>query len=256
VTKSYHVVETFATWQGEGRWSGRRAVFVRLAGCNMWDGYPEHRAQGAGACARWCDTRFTDGQKTTTQEIVDRAAISWGGFPYSMTAESTRMVVISGGEPCLQLEEELVNLFHRNGWFVSVETNGTIDNPALKLCDHVCVSPKRGSTLRVMQASELKVVLPGCVAGAPPEHRWTDGELRDLAVLGLWAQKFVQPQDFTDEDHVEQTYLHAIRIGAKPNEVAIAGVIYEAHVQECLRFLKDNPGWRLSLQTHKYIGLK
>lgn len=256
VDRKYSVVESFATLQGEGYWAGRRAVFLRFAGCNMWNGRPEDRDKGEGACAQWCDTNFADGAKMTSAEIIARLNNEWGDHPAGRNAEDSRMVVITGGEPTLQLTPQLVKDMHAEGWFVSIETNGTNDAESLQAVDHVCVSPKRGSVLRVWKGHELKVVIPGGVANAPASHQWTDGELGFIVRNGTFKHWYVQPQDVTNPKAVEQTYLHAIRLGARQEQVGIAEVIYRGHVSMCQSFIERNPGWRLSLQQHKYIGLR
>ena len=252
---TYAVKEIFPTVQGEGRWAGRRAVFLRLAGCNIWSGRPEDRVKGKAGCARWCDTDFVGGQKMRAEAILSELGEAWGDEPHGRTSDDTRMVVITGGEPTLQLDEALVRALHLDGWYVAVETNGTNDVPALDLCDHVCVSPKAGSKLARMTGGELKVVLPGHVSGAPLEHRWKAGEVREIGRFGKWGALFVQPQDPTREAATGQTYLHAIRQGAAPQEVSVAGLLYDSAVRECLDFIRANPGWRLSVQTHKLIGV-
>jgi 7-carboxy-7-deazaguanine synthase len=244
MSKKYAVVEVFPTLQGEGLWSGRRAVFFRLAGCNLWNGHPEDRAQGKGACARWCDTAFAKGHPQTIEQIMVRLEDAWDGAP------GEKMVVITGGEPTLQIDEELVLAMKGAGWYVSIETNGTNENPALDLIDHVCVSPKKGTTVVLQKGHELKVVLPGAVPG---EVGWSSGELKAFE-RGQWGHMFVQPQDITDQTAVEQTYLHSIRTGKLvTNEEQ---QLHMANVQACLSWVSQNPTWRLSLQTHKFLGLR
>ena len=255
MSKRYSVVEVFVTLQGEGRWAGRRAVFLRLAGCNMWNGIPADRHKGVGACAMWCDTNFAKGTAMDLAQVLDEVNNAWDGAPTGLAGHEARMVVISGGEPTLQLDENLVRGLKQSGWYVAIETNGTVANPALALCDHVCVSPKRGSVLEVWQADELKVVLPGGIPGGPVDHQWPTTELHDIATRGRWGELFVQPQDVTETAAVEQTYLHAIR-SAKPGEFHAGAVQFASNVKTCLDFLEVSPGWRLSFQTHKLLGCK
>jgi len=252
MSKNYVVTEIFHTLQGEGLWSGRPAVFMRLAGCNQWNGIPADRHKGSGACAMWCDTNFAKGSKMDLETVLTQLDAAWA--THSLP-EPGRMVVISGGEPTLQIDEALIVELKRNGWFVAIETNGTIDNPALALCDHVCVSPKRGSELLVWTAAELKVILPGGIPGGPIEHQWSNADLEYLSVLGIWSHKFVQPQDITEASAVEQTYLHTIRTG-KPGEVPSGAGQFESNVQTCIDFIGTHPGWRLSYQVHKILGVK
>lgn len=246
--REYQVVEIFPTLQGEGTWAGRRAVFVRLAGCNMWDGKPEHRARGQGACAMWCDTYFAKGQPMSYAEILARMEAAW-------QVGSDKMVVITGGEPTLQMDIALVKAMKHEGWYVACETNGTRDSDALEIVDHVCVSPKRGSVLQVWIAEELKVVLPGCVPGAPPEMRWSESELLGIAAQGQWDRKYVQPQDVTDPTTVEVTALTRMRSMREIGPTA-AGQMFQRNVDECVAWVHAHSDWRLSLQQHKYIGLR
>ncbi len=254
--KTYSVVEIFPTLQGEGRWAGRRAVFLRLAGCNMWNGLPADRWKGAGACAMWCDTNFAKGEPMTLTEILMRMDTAWGDRPVGLNTFDARMVVISGGEPTLQLDEELASGLKNAGWYTAIETNGSHANDALKLIDHVCVSPKKGARpLEVFRADELKVVLPGTIPGGAKDHQWTTEELHELASFGEWGELFVQPQDVTDTTHVEQTYLHSIHKN-KPHEYHSGAVQFAENVKTCLDFLEISPGWRLSYQVHKVLSIK
>lgn len=256
MTKTYSVVEMFPTLQGEGTWAGRRAVFLRMAGCNMWNGIPADRWKGAGACALWCDTNFANGTKLSLDDVVSGLETAWGDRPVGLSRQDARMVVITGGEPTLQLDPDLVAAIKNAGWFVAIETNGTNNTPALAQCDHVCVSPKKGQRpLEVFRADELKVVLPGGIAGDLKDNHWTTQELHELASFGEWGELFVQPQDVTDTAHVEQTYLHSIgRI--KPGEYATGVAQFADNVKACLDFLEVSPGWRLSFQSHKILNIK
>jgi len=256
MSKRYAVVEVFATLQGEGRWAGRRAVFLRFAGCNMWNGIPADRHKGQGACAMWCDTNFAKGKAVNLDTLLADLDVAWDGAPAGHGTHDSRMVVISGGEPTLQLDAELVTELKRNGWFVAVETNGTNDVPALGLCDHVCVSPKRGSVLEVFKADELKIVLPGGIPDAPSDHHWSHGELHELGAFGEWGELFVQPQDVTDVSYVEQTYLHHIGLPGVERKHVSGADQFAANVKTCLDFLEVSPGWRLSYQVHKVLGVK
>lgn len=248
----FSVAELFPTYQGEGRHAGRRAVFLRLSGCNLWDGVPEHRDRGAGACARWCDTSFATGFKRTPSEIVTALEGAWGDHPRA-GGEERRMVVVSGGEPTLQLDDHMVSALQANGWYVAVETNGTVDSDALKAADWVTCSPKLGAGLALTEADELKVVLPGHV---DPAQGWTEAALRDLARRVRAHHLWVQPMDPSDVIEVEQTYLHAIGRRA-PHEI-LGGLPgrWEASVRACTDFIERNPTWRLSTQTHKYLNFR
>lgn len=161
---TYAVKELFYTLQGEGAQSGRAAVFCRFAGCNLWSGREEDRAEAA---CNFCDTDFvgTDGQSggkfTTADALADAVAAQWpagaGGRPY---------VVCTGGEPLLQLDAPLIDALHARGFEVAVETNGTQTAPAG--LDWICVSPKGTAPLVLTRGDELKLVYPQ--ADAPPEQ--------------------------------------------------------------------------------------
>ena len=154
---TYSVKEIFYTLQGEGANAGRPAVFCRFAGCNLWSGREEDRTQ---AVCRFCDTDFvgTDGTQggkyATAQALADAVAACWTAPPQQ------RFVVLTGGEPLLQVDGALVDALHARGFEIAVETNGTIDAPPG--LDWICVSPKAGATLRQQRGNELKVVVrPG-----------------------------------------------------------------------------------------------
>ena len=175
---TYAVKECFLTLQGEGVQSGSRAVFLRFAGCNLWSGREQDRA--AAQC-NFCDTDFvgTDGQGggkfKTADELADRVAALWG------EGDDGRLVVITGGEPMLQLDEELVAALHDRGFRVAVETNGTL--PATAGLDWICVSPKAGTEVVQRSGNELKLV-------------WPQKGI-DLAEIEAWSFEhfLVQPMD-------------------------------------------------------------
>ncbi len=216
---SYAVKEIFYTLQGEGANSGRAAVFLRFAGCNLWSGLQQDRQRGPGGCSRWCDTDFvgTDGpgggRFDSAVELVNAVQQRWS--PADDGREVHRpFVVCTGGEPLLQLDRALLALFNTEGWLVAVETNGTIEPPLGDLW--LTVSPKAKASLRVIRGDELKLVYPQ--EGAEPER------YRDLA----FAHFFLQPMDGPE---LERNTARA--------------------VEYCLR----HPQWRLSLQTHKVAGI-
>jgi 7-carboxy-7-deazaguanine synthase len=159
---SYVVKEIFLTLQGEGAHAGRAAVFCRFAGCNLWSGREQDRSS---AECQFCDTDFvgTDGTRgdryATAAELANAIESEWGG------TRADRFVVLTGGEPLLQVDEALVDALHARSFVVAVETNGTME-PPLGL-DWICVSPKAGTKLRIKAGNELKLVFPQ--AGAPPE---------------------------------------------------------------------------------------
>jgi 7-carboxy-7-deazaguanine synthase len=220
MSKRFAVKECFYTMQGEGAHSGRAAVFLRFAGCNLWSGTEDGREHGKGDCAKWCDTDFVGGDKMTADEIADAADAAWPAIEINPVTTS-RYLVMTGGEPTLQVTEALVELLHRRGWIVAIETNGTIANPALRIIDWVCVSPKRGSSLAVSKFHELKVVLPG---------GWSEDELLDLESKAdaAAAMLFAQPQDSPGSSGIER----------------------------CVAWVLNHPRWRLSYQTHKALGLR
>lgn len=211
---SYTVKEIFYTLQGEGAQSGRAAVFCRFSGCNLWTGREEDRSR---AVCQFCDTDFVgtgpDGGKFRgAAELADAIDRSWQG---GAEEGGAKYVVCTGGEPLLQLDEELISALHERGFEVAVETNGT--KPAPESLDWICVSPKAGAPLIQMRGSELKLVYPQ--PNALPEKF---GQLD-------FRHFFLQPMD-------------------GPEIVANT----RSAVEYCLR----NPRWRLSLQTHKLLGLR
>jgi 7-carboxy-7-deazaguanine synthase len=159
----------FLTVQGEGANLGRAAVFIRFAGCNLWSG---READRATAVCRFCDTEFVGGRRfATAKALADAASATWRG-----ATPGDRMVVLTGGEPLLQVDAALIAALHQRDFSIAVETNGTQAIPAP--LDWVCVSPKAGAPLVLNTADELKLVYPQ--AGAEPEcfedfparHHW------------------------------------------------------------------------------------
>lgn len=212
---SYSVKEIYYTLQGEGVHAGRPAVFLRFAGCNLWSGREQDRHKGPGGCSIWCDTDFvgTDGPRGgrfgSAAALAAAVRDAWPETP-----RGRPFVVCTGGEPLLQLDDELVGALHGAGFEVAIETNGTRMPP--RGIDWICVSPKAASELVVRSGHELKLVFPH--SGAEPEL------FEDLD----FAHFLLQPLD--DEARHENT---------------VAAIRY------CL----EHPRWRLSLQTHKYLGL-
>ena len=153
---TYSVKEIFYTLQGEGAHAGRPAVFCRFAGCNLWSGREQDRDQ---AICRFCDTDFVGmdgprgGKFVTPQALAQAIADSW-----TAQSETEKFVVLTGGEPLLQVDEALIDSLHLNGFEVAVETNGTVPAPAG--LDWICVSPKAGAPLVQRTGDELKVVVP------------------------------------------------------------------------------------------------
>ena len=152
---SYAVKEAFLTLQGEGVQAGRRAVFLRFAGCNLWSGREEDRRK---AICQFCDTDFvgTDGagggKFADAEALAAHVAQLWG------EGNEQRFVVVTGGEPMLQLDARLVEALHEHGFFIAVESNGTL--PATAGVDWLCISPKAGSEVVQRRGNELKLVWP------------------------------------------------------------------------------------------------
>lgn len=207
---SYAVKEMFLTLQGEGMQAGRRAVFVRFAGCNLWTGREEDRAT---AVCQFCDTDFvgmdgTHGGRYEADALADQALALWqsGGDPF---------MVITGGEPMLQLDPPLIGALKARGFTIAVESNGTIAAP--EGIDWLCVSPKAGSEVVQRSGQEVKVV-------------WPQRGL-DMAEITRW--------DFAH---------HLVQAMDGPN--------LTENQQAAIDFVLANPGWRLSVQTHKHLGLR
>jgi 7-carboxy-7-deazaguanine synthase len=179
---SYAVKELFLTLQGEGAQTGRRAVFLRFAGCNLWTGREQDRAT---AVCTFCDTDFvgTDGEGggkfATADALADAAAACWGETP------EHRLIVCTGGEPLLQLDTPLIDALHARGFSIAVETNGT--QPAPAGLDWICVSPKADAPLVLAKGNELKLVFPQ--PKAMPER------FESLA----FEHFFLQPMDGPDQ---------------------------------------------------------
>lgn len=163
----YAVKEIYYTLQGEGVHAGRPAVFLRFTGCNLWTGREEDRYLGSGGCSAWCDTDFvgTDGPGggsfRTAEALATAVHAAW-----PETSKAHPFAVCTGGEPLMQLDDDLVSALHRKGVEIAVETNGTLVPP--KCIDWVCVSPKAGSDLVVRSGNELKLVFPQ--DGVEPER--------------------------------------------------------------------------------------
>ena len=213
---SYAVKEIFYTLQGEGGQAGRPAVFCRFAGCNLWSGLERDRAT---AQCRFCDTDFvgTDGQNGG--KFADAEALADAITAQWPEAEpgADALVVFTGGEPCLQLDTALLNAISAQGFETAIETNGTLPVPTQ--IDWICVSPKPESTLVQQAGHELKFVYPQETL-SPEQFEHLDFE-----------HFFLQPMDVDDE---------AMRWH---------------NIQAAIAYCLQNPQWRLSLQTHKIIGL-
>lgn len=213
---TYTVKEMFYTLQGEGAQAGRAAVFCRFAGCNLWTGREEDRAT---AVCKFCDTDFVGTDGVGGGKFKEAAALAQAIANTFKGDPSLGLpyVVFTGGEPTLQLDSALIDAVHAQGFEIAIETNGTL--PVPEGVDWICVSPKFGSELVQTTGHELKVVVPQVG--------------QNLDALGQLAfdHYFVQAMD--DADPVKK---------AQNMQVAI---------QTCL----NKPQWRLSVQTHKVIGM-
>ncbi|MGV0963011.1 MAG: 7-carboxy-7-deazaguanine synthase [Polynucleobacter sp.] len=216
----YTVKELFPTLQGEGAHAGRAAVFCRFAGCNLWSGREEDRAS---AVCQFCDTDFVGsdgaggGKFEAASLLADTIEEVWNS---TSAGPQQRYVVFTGGEPLLQLDTALIDALHAKGFAVAIETNGTIKVP--KGVDWVCVSPKAGSDLIVLQADEIKVVIPQ--AG----HCSLEALLARFEKMD-YRNRFLQAMDGPD---LQENLALAVRLCQK------------------------RPLWRLSVQAHKMIGIR
>ena len=216
----YTVKELFPTLQGEGAHAGRAAVFCRFAGCNLWSG---READRATAVCQFCDTDFvgSDGEGggkfdsvSLLADAIENAWISTSAGPQQ------RYVVFTGGEPLLQLDAALIEALHAKEFTIAIETNGTMKVP--KGVDWVCVSPKSGSELIVLQADEIKLVVPQ-VGHHALENLMARFEGMD------YRNRFLQPMD---------------------------GLQAKENTELAIRLCQKRPLWRLSMQVHKLIGIR
>ncbi len=209
---TYAVKEMFYSLQGEGRHAGRPAVFCRFAGCNLWSGRERDRST---ADCRFCDTDFVGvdgdggGRFTTAEALSDAISTSWRG------AGGQRFAVLTGGEPLLQVDEQLITALHARDFEIALETNGTLSAPPT--IDWVTVSPKGSTKLTQTSGHELKLVFPQ--EGVDP------GQFEGLA----FGHHLLQPMDGPD---------------------------LEANTQAAIAYCLEHPQWRLSLQTHKFMGIR
>ncbi len=208
----YSVKEIFYTLQGEGVNTGRPAVFCRFAGCNLWSGLERDRTT---AVCQFCDTDFVGTDGARGGKYPDAQSLAQAIANAAPAERDERLlVVLTGGEPALQIDAALINALHDAAFDVAIETNGTLPLP--HGLDWVCVSPKAGTTLAVTAGDELKLVFPQ--DGAVPE------QFENLA----FHHFMLQPMDGPEVDRFTQLA-----------------------VEYCTR----HPRWRLSLQTHKLLGI-
>lgn len=212
---SYSVKEVFYSLQGEGFHSGRPAIFCRMSKCNLWTG---READRAAAICQFCDTDFigTDGQnggRFKTAEALTKHLLTFWPQP----SQQPPFVVITGGEPLLQVDDALILALHEQGFEIAVETNGTL--AAVHDIDWLCVSPKANAPLLLTQGQELKLVYP-------------QPNLLPEKVAHLNFEHFyLQPMDDHDP------------------------AVSQRNIQEAVRYCLAHPQWKLSLQTHKLLGI-
>jgi 7-carboxy-7-deazaguanine synthase (Cx14CxxC type) len=210
IDKKYKIKEIFYSLQGEGFNTGKAALFIRFSDCNLWSGFEKDREN---AICKFCDTDFkgTDGENGgiySLSEII-------GKIKELTSSTGCNFLIFTGGEPLLQLDEQLIHELKASGFYISIETNGTINAPSG--IDWITVSPKQGARLRQITGDELKLVFPQ--EGLDPEY----------FLQFDFSHFFLQPK-YGDE--------------------------IEKNTQLALKYCLNNPKWRLSLQTHKYLDIK
>ena len=206
----YKIKEIYYTIQGEGFHTGRPAVFCRFSGCNLWTGREADREK---AICKFCDTDFwgMDGQnggKYTADALTDKIMELWPDRSIPC------FVVCTGGEPALQIDDKLIETFHRSGIEIAIETNGTI--PLSSGIDWICVSPKADTDIVVTTGDELKLVFP------QSENHPKLFENLDFAHF------YLQPLD---------------------------DVFQQENTQNAIQYCLNHPKWKLSVQTHKFLGI-
>ncbi len=210
---TYAVKEIFYTLQGEGVQAGRPAVFCRFAGCNLWSGREEDRAE---AVCQFCDTDFVGTDGTGGGKFGEARALAaackaeWKG-----NGGTPPFIVLTGGEPMLQVDDALIDALHAVGFEIAIETNGTL--PVPRTIDWICVSPKAGAELQQLSGDELKLVYP--------QERLTPEDLPELS----FSTFLLQPMD---------------------------GAAREQNTQAAIEYCMAHPKWRLSVQSHKILGLR
>ena len=208
---SYRIKEIYFTQQGEGKNTGKNFVFVRFSGCNLWSGKEKNRES---AICKFCDTDFygvdgVNGGIYEAKELVRMIKSLW------MVDSSPVSSFLTGGEPLLQLDDELIQELKKEDIYIAIETNGTLLAP--DGIDWICMSPKAGTEIKLRSGSEIKVVYP---------------------------QKDLDPDKFSDLDF-ENFFIQPM----DSKEL-------ESNVAKSIKFCMDNPKWRLSLQTHKILGIR
>jgi 7-carboxy-7-deazaguanine synthase (Cx14CxxC type) len=207
----YRIKEIFFTQQGEGKNTGKDFIFVRFSGCNLWSGQEKHRAS---AICKFCDTDFygTDGingGKYQAKELIEKIKSLW------ISADSQIRVVLTGGEPLLQVDKGLISALNKENIYIALETNGTLEAP--DGIDWICMSPKANTEIKLRKGSEVKVVYP---------------------------QKNLNPDNFNVLDF-KNFYIQPMD-----------SENYEDNVSQSVKYCMQNPNWKLSLQTHKILGIR
>ena len=208
---NYRIKEIYFTQQGEGKNTGKDFVFVRFAGCNLWSGKEKHRAS---AICKFCDTDFygTDGVNGgiyKTKDLVTKIKSLW------VSMDSEIRVVLTGGEPLLQVDDSLITALKKENIYIAIETNGTLKAP--KGIDWICMSPKANTDIQLTEGSEIKVIYP--------QENLDPADFNNMN----FSNYYIQPMDSID---------------------------YEANVSKSVEFCMQNSNWRLSLQTHKILGIR
>ena len=208
---SYRIKEIYFTQQGEGSNTGRDFVFVRFSGCNLWSGKEKNRKS---AICQFCDTDFygTDGINGgvySAKQLIEKIKSLW------VSRDDNIAVVLTGGEPLLQVNNELVAALKQEQIYIAVETNGTLDAP--DHIDWICMSPKANTEIKLKKGNEIKVIFP---------------------------QESLDPEKFSLFDFSE-FYLQPMD-----------SIKYQENLNATITYCQKNPKWKLSLQTHKILGIR
>ena len=208
---SYRIKEIYFTQQGEGSNTGRDFVFVRFSGCNLWSGKEKNRKS---AICQFCDTDFygTDGINGgvySAKQLIEKIKSLW------VSRDDNIAVVLTGGEPLLQVNDELVGALKQEQIYIAVETNGTLEAP--DKIDWICMSPKANTEIKLKKGNEIKVIFPQ--------------ESLDLEKFSLFdfSEFYLQPMDSNE---------------------------YQENLNATITYCQKNPKWKLSLQTHKILGIR